>query len=321
MAIQASNHRKEQGRWWYDAKVRAQIFQCLAIAAVLAFLFYIINNALTNLATRGITTGFDFLGNTAGFGILQSLIPYDETYTFGRTFVVGLLNTLLVSVLGILFATLLGFVLGIARLSRNWLVAKIATVYIETFRNIPLLLQIFFWYFSVLRTLPSPRESVELGGLAFLNVRGFYLPKPLFEEGFGYVICALLLAVVLSWGLSRWARRRQALTGRIFPFWRCVAALVILLPAIAFLLAGSGYIPNAATQSENALQGIQQAIALVPAAAFAIAFILMLFYPLTDKRHAELVKEIQERRATGTGSVKATSKAGVSVGQAATEVA
>lgn len=239
MAIQASNHRKEQGRWWYDAKVRAQIFQCLAIAAVLAFLFYIINNALTNLATRGITTGFDFLGNTAGFGILQSLIPYDETYTFGRTFVVGLLNTLLVSVLGILFATLLGFVLGIARLSRNWLVAKIATVYIETFRNIPLLLQIFFWYFSVLRTLPSPRESVELGGLAFLNVRGFYLPKPLFEEGFGYVLWALLIAVVLSWGLSRWARRRQALTGRIFPFWRCVAALVILLPAIVFLLAGS----------------------------------------------------------------------------------
>ncbi|WP_279463499.1 amino acid ABC transporter permease [Aeromonas dhakensis] len=239
MALHASNHRKEQGRWWYDAKVRALIFQCLAIAVVVGFLFYIIHNALTNLATRGITTGFDFLGNTAGFGILQSLIPYDETYTFGRTFLVGLLNTLLVSVLGILFATLLGFMLGVARLSRNWLVAKIATVYIETFRNIPLLLQIFFWYFSVLRTLPSPRQSVDLGGLAFLNVRGFYLPKPLFEEGFGYVLLALLIAVVLSWGLSRWARRRQALTGRIFPFWRSVAALVILLPAAAFLLAGS----------------------------------------------------------------------------------
>lgn len=239
MALHASNHRKEQGRWWYDAKVRALLFQCLAIAAVIGFLFYIVNNALTNLATRGITTGFDFLGNTAGFGILQSLIPYDETYTFGRTFVVGLLNTLLVSVLGILFATLLGFALGVARLSRNWLVAKIAAVYIETFRNIPLLLQIFFWYFSVLRTLPSPRQSVDIGGLAFLNVRGFYLPKPLFEEGFGYVLWALVLAVLLSWGLGRWARRRQALTGRIFPFWRCVAALVMLLPGITFLLAGS----------------------------------------------------------------------------------
>ncbi len=239
MALHASNHRKEQGRWWYDAKVRALIFQCLTIAAVMAFLFYIINNALTNLATRGITTGFDFLGNTAGFGILQSLIPYDETYTFGRTFVVGLLNTLLVSMLGILFATLLGFVLGIARLSSNWLVAKIATVYIETFRNIPLLLQIFFWYFSVLRTLPSPRQSVELGELAFLNVRGLYLPKPLFEDGFGYVLWALLLALLLSWGLRRWSRRRQELIGKIFPVWRCSAGLVILLPCITFLLAGS----------------------------------------------------------------------------------
>ncbi|UNP89414.1 ABC transporter permease subunit [Aeromonas encheleia] len=239
MALHAPNQRKEQGRWWYDAKVRALIFQCLAVAAVIAFLFYIINNALTNLATRGITTGFDFLGNTAGFGILQSLIPYDETYTFGRTFVVGLLNTLLVSVLGILFATLLGFVLGVARLSSNWLVAKIATVYIETFRNIPLLLQIFFWYFSVLRTLPSPRQSVELGELAFLNVRGLYIPKPLFEDGFGYVLWALLLALLVSWGLRRWAHRRQELTGRSFPVWLCSIGLLILLPLLTFLLVGS----------------------------------------------------------------------------------
>lgn len=239
MALHASDQRKEQGHWWYDAKVRALIFQCLAIAAVIAFLFYIINNALTNLATRGITTGFDFLGNTAGFGILQSLIPYDETYTFGRTFVVGLLNTLLVSVLGILFATLLGFVIGVARLSKNWLVSRIATLYIETFRNIPLLLQIFFWYFSVLRTLPSPRESVELGGLAFLNVRGFYLPKPLFEDGFGYVLWALLVALGLSWGLRRWAHRRQELTGKIFPVWICALLLVCLLPLATFWSVGS----------------------------------------------------------------------------------
>ncbi|UBO76058.1 amino acid ABC transporter permease [Aeromonas rivuli] len=215
------------------------IFQCLAIAAVLGFLFYIINNALTNLEARGITTGFGFLGNTAGFGILQSLIPYDETYSFGRTFVVGLLNTLLVSVLGIILATLLGFVIGVARLSKNWLVSRIATVYIETFRNIPLLLQIFFWYFSVLRTLPSPRESVNLGELAFLNVRGFYLPKPLFEEGFGYVIGALLLALVLSWGVRRWAKRRQELTGKIFPVWLSTLGLIILLPLATFWLVGS----------------------------------------------------------------------------------
>ncbi|MGK4475748.1 amino acid ABC transporter permease [Aeromonas molluscorum] len=239
MASQSHDQRKEQGRWWYDAKVRALIFQCLAVAAVLGFLFYIINNALTNLEARGITTGFGFLGNTAGFGILQSLIPYDETDTFGRTFVVGLLNTLLISVLGIILATLLGFVIGVARLSKNWLVSRIATVYIETFRNVPLLLQIFFWYFSVLRTLPSPRESVNLGDLAFLNVRGFYIPKPLFEEGFGYVLWALLLALILSWGIRRWAHRRQELTGQIFPVWLSSLALILLLPLATFWLVGS----------------------------------------------------------------------------------
>ena len=239
MASQSHDQRKEQGRWWYDAKVRALIFQCLAVAAVLGFLFYIINNALTNLEARGITTGFGFLGNTAGFGILQSLIPYNETDTFGRTFVVGLLNTLLISVLGIILATLLGFVIGVARLSKNWLVSRIATVYIETFRNVPLLLQIFFWYFSVLRTLPSPRQSVNLGDLAFLNVRGFYIPKPLFEEGFGYVLWALLLALILSWGVRRWAHRRQELTGQIFPVWLSSLALILLLPLGTFWLVGS----------------------------------------------------------------------------------
>ncbi|MFG0834698.1 amino acid ABC transporter permease [Aeromonas bivalvium] len=239
MASHPHDQRKVQGRWWYDAKVRALIFQCLAVAAVLGFLFYIISNALANLEARGITTGFGFLGNTAGFGILQSLIPYDETHTFGRTFLVGLLNTLLVSALGIILATLLGFVLGVARLSKNWLVSRIATIYIETFRNIPLLLQIFFWYFSVLRTLPSPRASVDLGGLAFLNVRGFYLPKPLFEEGFGYVLWALLLALALSWGLRRWAHRRQELTGKAFPVWLSALALILLLPLATFWLSGS----------------------------------------------------------------------------------
>ncbi|MGE6106601.1 amino acid ABC transporter permease [Aeromonas sobria] len=239
MASHPHDQRKAQGRWWYDAKVRALIFQCLAVAAVLGFLFYIISNALANLEARGITTGFGFLGNTAGFGILQSLIPYDETHTFGRTFLVGLLNTLLISALGIILATLLGFVLGVARLSNNWLVSRIATVYIETFRNIPLLLQIFFWYFSVLRTLPSPRDSVSLGELAFLNVRGFYLPKPLFEEGFGYVLWALLLALLLSWGVRSWAHRRQELTGKAFPVWLSSLALILLLPLVTFWLAGS----------------------------------------------------------------------------------
>ena len=306
MVQHPSNHGNKQGRWWYDAKIRALLFQGLTIAVVVAVLFYIINNTLTNLATRGITTGFAFLGNTAGFGILQSLIPYDETYTFSRTFVVGLLNTLLVSALGILLATGLGFVIGIARLSRNWLVAKMATIYIETFRNIPLLLQIFFWYFSVLRTLPAPRASIELGELAFLNVRGLYLPQPLFEEGFGYVLWALLLALLLSWGLGRWSHRRQMLSGKFFPIWRCTAGLVILLPTLAFWLAGSPL-----SWSIPALQGFnfQGGLTVLP----ELVALLLALTIYTAAFIAEIVRS--GIMAISKGQTEAASALGLSSGQ------
>ncbi|MGD8235774.1 MAG: ABC transporter permease subunit, partial [Chromatiales bacterium] len=153
--------------FWNDPDKRALIFQVIVLAAVFAFFAYIFSNTLHNLEKRGISTGFEFLNNEAGFGILMSLIPYDETYTFGRTFLVGLLNTILVSFLGIILATIIGFIVGVARLSNNWLVAKIASVYIETFRNIPLLLQILFWYFAMLPLLPHPRQSVNLGDAFF----------------------------------------------------------------------------------------------------------------------------------------------------------
>lgn len=225
-------------RWWNDARWRALLFQLIAIAAVVGVLIYIVHNALSNLEARGITTGFAFLHNTAGFGILQSLIPYSETDSFGRTFVVGLLNTLLVSLLGIVLATLLGFAIGVMRLSNHWLLSRLAALYIETFRNIPLLLQIFFWYFSVLRALPSPRQSLSIGDGLFLNVRGLYLPSPEWEAGAGWIALALLLALALCWGLSRYARRRQALTGRAFPLWRSYLALLVLLPGVAALATG-----------------------------------------------------------------------------------
>lgn len=162
------------------------------------------NNALTNLESRGIATGFAFLEQTAGFGISQSLIPYDETYSYGRTFLVGLLNTALVSVLGILLATILGFLIGIARLSSNWLISRLAAVYIETFRNLPLLLQIFFWYFVVLQALPSARESMHLGEWFYLNIKGLYLAKPIFESGSIWVLVALIAGIIACWVLSIW---------------------------------------------------------------------------------------------------------------------
>jgi len=227
----------EQPRWWNNPRVRAVLFQVAIVAALLALALYLFDNTLHNLEKRGITTGFGFLDSQAGFGIIQSLVDYSETSSYGRTFVVGLLNTLLVSVLGILLASLLGFVIGIARLSRNWLIAKLAAAYIEIFRNIPLLLQIFFWYFAVLRALPSPRQSIELGGVAYLNLRGLYLPRPLFEAGFAWVAAALLTAAAATLLLAGWARRRQEITGRPFHTLYASIPLVVGLPLLVFFAA------------------------------------------------------------------------------------
>jgi general L-amino acid transport system permease protein len=222
---------------WHDPRIRALIFQVIVLVAVLSFFIYIFGNVLHNLEKRGISTGFDFLSSEAGFGIIQTLIDYNESSTYGHTFVVGLLNTILVSALGIVFATILGFIIGIARLSHNWLVAKLAAAYIEIFRNIPLLLQIFFWYFAVLRALPSPRESWAFGDLAFLNIRGLYLPEPVFEQGFLFVWVAFLVAIVLVFVLKGWAKRRLDRTGKPFPVF--YLALLLVLPLFTFWVAGA----------------------------------------------------------------------------------
>ncbi len=223
---------------WNNPTFRSVAFQAIVLISVVAFFVYIANNTLTNMAQRGISTGLGFLDLQAGFGILMSLIEYDETHTYGRTFFVGLLNTLLVSSLGILFATLLGFVIGIARLSRNWLVARIAAAYIEIFRNIPLLLQILFWYFAVLSTLPSPRQSLSVMDLFFLNVRGLYLPAPQPEPAFTAVSVVFVLGIIASFFVARWAHKRQDLTGQQFPVLLTALGLIIGLPLLAFAVTG-----------------------------------------------------------------------------------
>ena len=230
--------RIDATRPWNDPRVRALVFQALVVVAVIAGVAYIVQNTLHNLEQRGINTGFEFLSTEAGFGIIQTLVPYDETSTFGRTFVVGLLNTLLVSGLGVLLATALGFVIGVARLSSNWLIARLAGAYIEVFRNIPLLLQIFFWYFAVLQALPAPRQSLALGDWAFLNIRGLYLPEPVPQPGFDWVLAATVVAVLAVLALLRWARRRRDATGRSFHTGYASLAILIGLPLIAFVAAG-----------------------------------------------------------------------------------
>ncbi len=228
----------EKPSFFNSPQFRSIAAQVILLSALGLFFWYIVQNMLANMEARGITTGFAFLHEKAGFGILQSLIPYSEDSTYGRTFIVGLLNTLLVSGLGIVFASILGFIIGVARLSKNWLVSRLAGVYIETFRNIPLLLQIFFWYFAVIRPLPSPRQSLSLGDWVYLNVRGLYLPRPELESGFGWMLAALGIAIVAVLWLRRWAIRRHYETGKTFPL--LLTSLVILfgLPLLAYLASG-----------------------------------------------------------------------------------
>ena len=225
--------------FWNNPQIRAIVFQAVALTVTVAFGLYLFENTQDNLRRLGIASGFDFLSSPAGFDIIQTLIPYSAASSYGQVFWVALLNTLLVSALGIIFATLLGFIIGVARLSKNWLIAKLALVYIETFRNVPLLLQIFFWYFAVLRAVPAPRQSLSLGDAVFLNIRGLYLPAPQFQPGFGWVLATLGIAIVLVIGLTRWARRRQMATGQTFPTLLTSLALLIGLPLITFWLAGS----------------------------------------------------------------------------------
>jgi len=223
---------------WNDPKCRAIFFQVLILTLVIGFGAYLVNNTLDNLARQGIASGFSFLNTTAGFSIGMSLIEYAETSTYGRAFLVGLLNTLLVAVIGVFFATILGFVIGIAKLSNNWLISKLATVYIEVLRNIPLLLQLFFWYFAVLRTLPSPRQSVSIFETFFLNNRGLHSPAPVLEPGFGFITAATVVAIVAIALLARWARRRQESTGQPFPTFFSALGLLIGVPLLAAIVTG-----------------------------------------------------------------------------------
>ena len=224
---------------WHVPTFRSVVIQAVAVI-VIGWIFYsIFSNTLSNMESRGITTGFAFLDSTAGYSILMSLIEYDSTYSYGRTFWVGLLNTVLISVLGIFFATIVGFIMGVARLSSNWLVAKIATVYVETLRNIPLLLQILFWYNAVLATLPHPRDSLAMGDSVFLNSRGLYIPSPVPEAGFSYVMWAFFIAIAAVVYMVRWARKRQEATGQPFPAFMASVGLLIGLPGIVFLIMGT----------------------------------------------------------------------------------
>ncbi len=222
-----------------DERVRSVIFQILLVVGIVAFAWWIINNTAANLRAQGIGFGFGILEDSAGFQINQALIPYTETSSYGRVYLVGLLNTLLVSILGVILATIIGFTVGIARLSTNWIVSRIATVYVEALRNIPLLLQIFIWYFAVLRLLPQKRDALSLGPLGLINIAGWYAPNPIFGEDFVYVAVAFLIAVVAAIVIRFWSRQRQLATGQQFPVLWVSLALIVGLTLVTWLVVGA----------------------------------------------------------------------------------
>jgi general L-amino acid transport system permease protein len=223
---------------WNDPRYRAVFFQVLVLSGIIVACVFLVNNTIANLARQGIASGFDFLGKTAGFSISMTLIEYSEENTYFRTFVVSVINTLLVSVIGIIFATILGFIVGVARLSSNWLIAKLAAVYIETLRNIPLLLQLFFWYFAVLRVLPGPRDSASIFDSFFLNNRGLFSPKPILEPGFMAIPIALVVAIVAVIFIARWAHKRQTQTGQQFHTVYVALGILFGLPLLAAAVTG-----------------------------------------------------------------------------------
>ncbi|WP_122409515.1 amino acid ABC transporter permease [Pseudomonas viridiflava] len=222
-----------------DPKVRAWLFQIITVIAVVSLGWFMFDNTQTNLQHRGITSGFGFLERSAGFGIAQHLIDYSEADSYARVFVIGLLNTLLVSVIGIILATLLGFIIGVARLSPNWMISKLATVYVEVFRNIPPLLQILFWYTAVFLTLPGPRQAHGYFDMFFVSSRGLNMPRAMPAEGMTAFLVSVLIAIVAIVMMVRWANKRFEATGQPFHKFWVGLALLLVIPGLSMLVFGS----------------------------------------------------------------------------------
>ena len=213
--------------------------QILFVAVLVWIGYEIVANAKANLQAQRITSGFGFLDNTAGFDVSQNLIPYSGSDTYTRVFLVGLLNTLLVSIIGIFFATVIGFLVALGRLSPNWLLSRISGGYVELIRNLPLLFQILFWYLAVLGALPNPRQSISLFGVFFLSNRGLVIPKPIADPGLGPFAIAILVAIIVSLLLRRFARRQLFDSGRLITIWPYVLGLLIGLPLVTSLVFGA----------------------------------------------------------------------------------
>lgn len=225
----------------YNERFRAIFYQVVVFGLILAGIWYLADNVTKNYAKRGMIAGIEWLKGSSGFDISWSIIPYDPTRSYFYVYLVGICNTLLIGAVAIIGSTILGFVVGIMRLSKNYLVALVASWYVELVRNTPVLLQVFFWYLGVLTVLPSPRQSIDVWGLGLFifNNRGLYSPKPVPGDLFWLTLLSVILSIAAVYFLALWGKRRQLATGERFPvFWTSIAILLIV-PTITFLATGS----------------------------------------------------------------------------------
>ena len=216
---------------------RDLIPQVITVVFILLVIAYFTMNAQNNMGNRGISFGYGFLSQESSFDIQFSLIDYDGSHSYARAFLVGLLNTILVSVIGIFFATILGVTIGISRLSQNYLISKTAEWYVEIFRNIPLILQIFFWYFAALRALPLPENSINFYDISYLNVKGWYVPKFIWTN-FNIFLYSIIVAFIAIFFLNRYARKQRDESGKQIPTFLISLAILFILPFLTFLIGG-----------------------------------------------------------------------------------
>lgn len=260
--------------WLNDERVRSVLYQAIVAIVVIAVARYLFTNTSENLQARGMSAGFDFLTSSAGFSIAWSVLPYTAGDSYFHVYLVGIGNTLMVALVAILCTTLLGFFIGIMRLSKNWLISQIAAWYVEILRNTPLLLQILFWFLAVFSLLPRPNKSLSFLDLFFLNNRGLYMPAPVPGEGFNVTLIAVLVAIAATYALAVWARKRHFATGQRFPaFWTGLGVL-FGLPLLVFLVTGSPLSFDYA-----ALKGFNfQGGASVPPAFCALLLALVIYH-------------------------------------------
>ncbi|MBL8791540.1 MAG: amino acid ABC transporter permease [Rhizobiales bacterium] len=245
MTAQAPDNRtvsppptEARGSWIYDPKLRGILSQVIVVALLLWGFYEIIANTQANLKKLNQSFGFDFLSQASGFDLSTALVYFSSSSTYGRALWVGFLNTALVAVTGIFLTTILGFVIGVMRLSKNWVVSRFATLYIEIVRNIPLLLQIFIWYALVLKPLPGPKQALNIADSIFISNRGIIMPHPEFGDSTWIAILMLVAALIGTWGYRRWARKQQEQTGQARPVWLVSLPIIILSPIIGLALAG-----------------------------------------------------------------------------------